>query len=165
MNAVFQKSVVVILGLGLAITSTGCMTTPGHGQHIGDFEGDVSFDGYLTEGNSWVRIEAKHPTNGWQTIGWAKSSASSIPYSGEDWHHWSASLQVPASCWVYLGPDDPKGHFKADVRAIQYSNGKPLYTFEAGYGSWFDYSTPLAEMYDEHGNGTQVTIYGNAYIF
>ena len=165
MKLLSQKLTLTILGLGLALTTTGCMTGPGHGEHVGNIEGNVDFNGYLMdEPNTWVKIQAKHPTYGWQTIGWARSKSWSVPYSGADWNPWNASIKVPLQYWTFIGTDNPNGQFKAEVRAVNYSTGNQLANFDAGYNEYFEYEEPLGDMWAAHGHSGAVTIYGNVYI-
>ena len=146
---------VCLLGLSLALLSTGCMTSPGHNQWIDDESDPVQFSGFLLDGNEWVKIQAKHPTNGWTTIGWTKSGTTSYHWSDSDWYSWNKSIVIPASYWTYGG----SGYTKAEVRAIQYSNNQNLATFENGFSGYWDYTETLGDLWMDHGHGNSVTIY------
>ena len=147
------------IGLALlcvcAITSSGCMTTPGHGEYIGNKNKKVSFGGYVLEPNTWVQIQTEHPTLGWQTVGWAKSANYSFTYDGQQWYPWSKSIKLPAASWIPVN----ESMNAAYVRVVQYNNGNVLYTFDQGFGSWFDPETSLADMWSDHGHGTEIVIF------
>lgn len=149
-------------GLGLALlvaaaaTSTGCMYTPGHNEHIGSRSDKVSFGGALTEPGKWVVIQAKHPRSGWQTLGYAQTGTYPFQYSETDWYLWSKKLAIPHSYWRF--EPDAGTLWKADVRAVDWDSGDSLFTFEAGFFSYFDINEPVDELWEDHGHSTSVTI-------
>ena len=154
MKCVHGKVVGLALLAATAMGLTGCMTTPGDYENIGRVTDDVHFEGFVVEPNRTIRIQARVPGPGnWETIGWARSGDRAISYSGSDWYNWSRSLRVPAKYWIYLD-----GHHWAEVRAVDYLENEPLYTFKAGFYSYFDFDVPLLELWAEHGHGQSVTI-------
>ncbi len=154
MGNLHAKLVGFVLFAGTLVASTGCMTTPGHYENVGSVSDEVTFTGWLQEPDRWVRIQARTPGAGrWVTIGWARSDDTPYHYSGGDWYYWETNRTVPPEYWIYLD-----GHFWAEVRAVDYLSNEPLYTFEAGYFSYFDYREPLEDLWADHGHGASVTI-------
>lgn len=155
MNHLIQKSLMCTLGVALALTTTGCMTSPGHGEIVGKKSDKVYFGGYLTDPDQWVSIQARHPSSGWITIGYAKSKSYSFTFDGTQWYPWSVKLIVPNSYWTAIG----YGYNKVDVRALRYSTGGALATWKGDFSDWFDVNESLGDLWNEHGHGSTATIF------
>lgn len=155
MYSVVQKSIVCLFGLGLVLLSSGCMTSPGHGEFVGSRSDAVRFNGYLLGGSQWVKIQANHPVSGWQTIGWAKSNSYSFHWDDSDWYPWNNNIVVPAGYWTSIG----YGYAKAEVRAVEYSSNRNLPSFEAGFSSYFDPKETVEDLWNDHGHAASATIY------
>lgn len=140
--------------VGTLMTLTGCMTTPGNYENVGSVDEDVAFNGWIQQPSRWVKIQARVPGAGdWEDIGWALSGTHPYSYSGKTWYNWEKDITIPMRYWLYLD-----GHYWAEVRAIDYSSGDLLYTFEAGYYDFFEFTEPLGQLWMDHGYGTSVTI-------
>ena len=159
LNRAIQKSICCLFALGLALVSTGCMTNPGNGELVGNKSDPVRFSGYMLGGSEWVKIQAKHPRSGWQTIGWAKSKTYAYHWDDSDWYPWSNDITVPADYWTSIG----YGYSKAEVRAVEYSSNRNLPTFEAGFNSYWDPNETAEDLWNDHGHAASATIYASPY--
>ena len=101
MNRSIQKTLLVT-GLGLALLSTGCMTSPGNGEYVGHRAEPVEFGGFVMEPSELIRIDARHPTLGWRTIGWTRSERHAYNWNGQQWYPWQRTLRVPSIYWDSL---------------------------------------------------------------
>ena len=139
------------------LLSTGCMTSPGNLEFVGSKNDPVEFNGYCQQPNRWVRIEAKHLGSGvWETIGWAKSGSHRFHYSGEDFYYWSNDVPLADRYWTFF-----EERYFAEVRVRDFLTGDELYTFDAGFYSYFDPSESLGDLWIDHGHGTTATIFAN----
>ena len=156
MNRSIQKTLLVT-GLGLALLSTGCMTSPGNGEYVGHRAEPVEFGGFVMEPSELIRIDARHPTLGWRTIGWTRSERHAYNWNGQQWYPWQRTLRVPSIYWDSLG----YGLYRADIRAVQHATDGTLATFQGEFGTWFEPGETLGQMWADHGHGTSVEIYAH----
>lgn len=155
MNSSVHKLLFGILAMGLVMTSTGCMTSPGQGEMIGNRNDPVTFSGFVLGPNERVLIQAKHPVAGWLTISSARSAAVAYTYHGTSWHPWGRAVRVPTSFWTASG----FGMVKTEVRAVMHPKGYALPTFHGKFEDWFNPNQSPGEMFSEHGAGSTATIY------
>jgi hypothetical protein len=148
----------------LLLATTSCMVTPGDGDNIGYIRDEpVQFSGFATAPGSLIRIEANHPERGWEPIRYTTSSSGSLVFDGITFFPWNTKTLIPLEYWSFPGEqDDAPGqvHGQAEVRAVDVKRNAPLYSFEGGYYEWFDFSQSLYGMWQEHGAGLSVTIFG-----
>ena len=165
MHLAMKQSLLCTLMLALTIASTGCMTSPYHGETIGSTDDNVRFGGFLLNANECVEIQALNPkSHAWETIGWSRSASRSSKWSGMDFYSWHASILVPARCWTktfqprYDNDDVVVAVGIADVRAV--TDAGTLLTINDDFVEWFDpYHESPREMLIDHHHGTTATIF------
>jgi len=147
------------------VGATSCMITPGEGDMIGYIRAEpVQFSGLTTSPGSLIRIEANHPHRGWEILRYTTSSSSSLVFDGVTFYPWHTEQIIPLGYWSYSDEEfrasKNEYEMEAEVRAVDLARAAPLYTFEGGFYEWFDSSQSLYDMYQEHGAGVSVTIFG-----
>ncbi|MEM7559126.1 MAG: hypothetical protein AAF394_08380 [Planctomycetota bacterium] len=156
MSLMTRLTAPVLLSMA-CLFSTGCMTSPGHLEHIGNRNDAVDFHGYGLHPNRWIKIEAKNPGSGvWETIGWARTGTFSYYYSGEEFYLWSTDIEVDDKYWTFF-----EERYFAEVRAVDLFTGDLMFTFDAGFYNYFDATESLGDLWMDHGHSTSVTIFAN----
>ena len=157
MKTICSKLACTLILAGAAITGTGCMMTPGHGEYVGLKTDPVKFTGAVQQPNKTVNIQARDRNNNgnWRTIGSARSGTLAVQYSGVNWYYWHYEKALDHNYWYAVSPFD----WYAEVRAVDAASGQALNTWEDGFFAYFDMNEPLADHWEDHGHGTSVTIY------
>ena len=147
----------------LALSSTGCMLSPQHGQNIGRISDNVLFTGATPFPHQNINIEGKNPNTGrWEFIKEVHTLGTGNGYTdsrGVTWYRWPAVLHdgyfpIPTRYWK-LSAGGPAGTtHEAEVRAILPGDDEGLQTFKDGYR----YSPFRAEGSLHE---TSVTVYGS----
>jgi hypothetical protein len=161
MSCACKKAIGRTFLVGALLPFIGCMTSPGHYEHVGDVSDRIEFSGYHEYPNREIAILAWYPRDvsrwdqdgHWLAIATARSSNVPLRYSGKDWYYWEVSGCVPAFSWTYLD-----GYYWADIRAWDVEAEEDLFTFEGDFDSYFDMTESLSELWRDHGHGTYVTI-------
>ncbi|MCA9188740.1 MAG: hypothetical protein R3E01_01645 [Pirellulaceae bacterium] len=132
----------------------GCMTSPHQLEQVGDSRSDPFFvSGFLTVPNQTVVIQARNPhTSGWTTIATTTSSNSPYLWEGVNWYSYNRSISVPNSLW-----SSGFGVYVTELRATV--NGTPVFTFKENFSDHWEIDKPLADLWEEAGNGDGKSIY------
>jgi len=123
--------IINILLLGSAISTGGCMLTPGDGTKVSSKTDPIYFSGWTNNPSTRVTVQAKMGGE-WVSIGRTRSSSSPATLEGLTGYAWSTSLVVPWSFWSGCG-----SNHRATVRARASSNSL-ITVVDNGAGCWVD---------------------------
>ncbi len=140
---------------------TGCMTTPGAGEHIGSKNDSYNFSGWMTGPNEDVYLYAMKSFDEWIYVGQAKSRTSSYDYLGTNWHFWSIQTKLPANTWwAYGSVPGANGDYLAIIQARD-KYGNPLKNWEEGFYGYFQDYDNLGDMWDAKGHHHSIAIWAD----
>jgi len=138
-----------------SLALSGCMVSPGDGDHIGHYATPVHPGGFTLTPHQLVLVEAWDPKlNYWVIIQFDFTDNAPTPYQfdGKDWYHWQvSSLSIPRKYW------DGVGTLNCKLRATV--NGNAIGTF-TNWHSCFHPRKSLGQLWSECGAGASMTIYG-----
>ena len=152
----------MLLIAAIAISSTGCMTSHGSGEYIGDKDALQTFSGWTTDPDQEVHLYviSNLIPQEWAYLGEAKVGTSAYTYFGQKWYFWYLKAYIPEDSWISAANTAPGDYLTIIKAENQY--GSPLYYFEADFYSYYDNYNSLEDLWLDRGvNSSNIVIFGD----